>query len=184
MLGLATAVGITAAGRVRNPQLHKPLLLLGVALLGSGFLGVASSTNMIPVGISLMAGAVGFGLVSTLGFPLFSKLIPEGEAGGYTALYFSVRSISSTIALPAAGWTVQAPGSYRSIFVLGGMATLTALIPLAGLRRPRLTRVRAAAGLLALVPVFGLLVAQTGMHRADEWLFSRVNDLGPGTTRS
>ena len=178
--GLATAVGIVAAGRVRNPRLHKPLLLAGVALLGSGFLGVASSTSLAPVGAALLVGALGFGLISTLGFPLFSTLIPDGEAGGYTALYFSVRSISSTIALPVAGWTVQATGSYRSIFVLGGMATLTALIPLAGIRRPRLTRVRVALGLLALVPVLGLLVAQTGVHRADEWLFSRINDIGPG----
>jgi membrane-associated phospholipid phosphatase len=126
-------------------------------------------------------GAAGFGLVSTLGFPLFSTLIPRGEAGGYTALYFSVRSISSTIALPAAGWTVQATGSYRSLFFLGGIATLVALVPLVGLRlpRPRAT-LRTALGLLAVVPVLGLLVAQTEAHRADEWLYRVVNGLGPG----
>jgi MFS family permease len=177
--GLATGAGIVAAGRVRNPALHRPLLLLGIVLLGVGFLGVGASTSLVPVGAALVAGAAGFGLVSTLGFPLFSTLIPEREVGAYTALYFSVRAISSTIALPAAGWTVQATGSYRSLFLLGGIATLTALVPLLGPRRPR-SRFRAALGLLAVVPVLGVLVAQTDVHRADEWLYRAINGLGPG----
>ncbi|MGH3134665.1 MAG: MFS transporter, partial [Gaiellaceae bacterium] len=177
--GLATGAAIAAAGRVRNPGLNRPLLLLGVVLLGGGFLGVAASTNLLTVGAALVAAASGFGLVSTLGFPLFATLIPPGEAGGYTALYFSVRAISSTIALPAAGWTVAATGSYRSIFVLGGIATLTALIPLVGVPRVR-GRARTAAALLATVPVLGLLVANTEVSRPDETLFRAVNGLGPG----
>jgi membrane-associated phospholipid phosphatase len=179
--GLATGAAIALAGRVQNPERHRPLLLAGVVLLGVGFLGVGASTSLVPVGLALVAGAAGFGIVSTLGFPLFSTLIPAGEAGGYTALYFSVRSISSTIALPAAGFTVAATGSYRSIFFLGGIATLTALVPLAGLRlrRPRSAR-RVAAVLLATVPVLGVLVAQSEAHRADEWLYRAINGLGPG----
>jgi membrane-associated phospholipid phosphatase/predicted MFS family arabinose efflux permease len=182
--GLATGAGMVAAGRVRNPRLHRPLLLVGIVLLGGGFLGVGSSTSLAPVGVALLIGAAGFGLVSTLGFPLFSKLIPENEAGGYTALYFSVRSISSTIALPAAGFTVQATGSYRSLFFLGGFATLAALVPLVGIPRVRIPRPRAnvrwALALVATVPVFGLLVAQTEAHRADEWLYGTINGFGPG----
>ena len=179
--GLATGMGIVLAGRVKNPALHQPLLLVGIALLGGGFLGVGASTSLVPVGAALVAGAAGFGLVSTLGFPLFSSLIPEREAGAYTALYFSVRAISSTIALPVAGWTVQATGSYRSLFLLGGIATLTALVPLVGIRRPRkLNRFRTALGLLAVVPVLGVLVAHTDVHRADEWLYRAINGLGPG----
>ena len=180
--GLATGMGIVLAGRVKNPALHRPLLLAGVALLGGGFLGVGASTSLVPVGGALVLGAAGFGLVSTLGFPLFSTLIPEREAGAYTALYFSVRAISSTIALPAAGWTVQATGSYRSLFFLGGIATLTALVPLVGVPRVRRvkSRLRLALGLLAVVPVLGLLVARTEAHRFDEWLYSAINGLGPG----
>ncbi len=177
--GLATGMGIVLAGRVKNPALHRPLLLAGIVLLGGGFLGVGLSTSLVPVGAALVLGAAGFGLVSTLGFPLFSAMIPEREAGAYTALYFSVRSISSTIALPAAGWTVQATGSYRSLFLLGGIATMTALIPLVGLPRVK-SRLRLALGLLAVVPVLGLLVAQTSAHRFDEWLYSAINGLGPG----
>jgi membrane-associated phospholipid phosphatase len=178
--GLATGMGIVLAGRVKNPALHRPLLLAGIVLLGGGFLGVGASTSLVPVGGALVLGAAGFGLVSTLGFPLFSTLIPEREAGAYTALYFSVRAISSTIALPAAGWTVQATGSYRSLFLLGGIATLTALVPLIGVPRVK-SRLRFALGLLAVVPVLGLLVAQTEVHRFDEWLYGAINGLGPGS---
>ena len=66
---------------MRNPKLHRPLLLAGLVLLGGGFLGVGASTSLVPVGGALVLGAAGFGLVSTLGFPLFSTLIPRGEAG-------------------------------------------------------------------------------------------------------
>jgi membrane-associated phospholipid phosphatase len=177
--GLATGAGIAAAGRVRNPRLHRPLLLTGILLLGGGFLGVGMSTSLVPVGLALVLGAAGFGLVSTLGFPIFSTLIPRNEAGGYTALYFSVRAISSTIALPAAGWTVEVTGSYRSLFVLGGVATLAALGPLVSVRLPRATW-QTAVALLATVPVLGVLVAQTDVHRADEALYRAINGLGPG----
>jgi membrane-associated phospholipid phosphatase/predicted MFS family arabinose efflux permease len=177
--GIATGAAIAGAGRVRNPAHHRPLLLLGVVLLGGGFLGVAASTSLPPVGAALVVGAAGFGLVSTLGFPLFSKLIPPGEAGGYTALYFSVRAISSTIALPAAGWTVAVTGSYRALFVLGGAATLAALVPLVGVPRIR-GRGQAALAVLASVPLVGILVAETSLARLDERLFEAINRLGPG----
>jgi membrane-associated phospholipid phosphatase/predicted MFS family arabinose efflux permease len=180
LFGIATGVAILAAGRVRDPNLHRPLLLLGVALLGAGFLGVAASTSLPTVGAALIAAAAGFGLVSTLGFPLFSELIPDGESGSYTALYFSVRSISSAVALPAAGWTVETTGSYRALFVLGGAATFAALVPLVGLPRLPRGRIAVVTGLLAFVPLAGVLVAQTSLARVDEVLFRVVNDLGPG----
>jgi MFS family permease len=55
----------------------------------------------------------------------------RGEAGGYTALYFSLRAVASAIAVPVAGWTIEVSGSYRSLFLLSGTATLSALVPLA-----------------------------------------------------
>jgi membrane-associated phospholipid phosphatase/predicted MFS family arabinose efflux permease len=176
--GLSTGATIAAAGRVRNPALHRPLLLLGVALMGSGFLAVSASADLVFVGGALLAAGIGFGLVSTLGFPLYASLIPEGESGGYTALYFSVRSISTTIALPAAGWTVDLTGSYRSLFVIGGAATLLALLPLVNLGAIRRTRL--ALGLLASVPVLGVLVAHTELQHVDKVLYRPINDLGPG----
>lgn len=177
--GVVTGASIAAAGRVRDPRRHRPLLLVGVALLGIGFLGVSATTGLGVIAAALIAAAMGFGLISTLGFPLFSELIPEGESGGYTALYFSVRSIASTIALPAGGWIVEATGSYRALFVLGGGAALLALVPLVGAPGLR-GRGRTALALLAAVPVLGLLVAQTPVHRLDEELFLAINGLGPG----
>jgi membrane-associated phospholipid phosphatase len=181
--GIVTAAAIVASGRVRRPSLQRPLLLAGVALMGAGFLGVSATTSLVAVAPALLAGAVGFGLISTLGFPLFSQLIPEGEEGGYSALYFSVRSISSAIALPAAGWLIAVTDTYRMLFVLGGLATLAALLPLTAvqLRRVRLPR---RAGILAAlwtaILALGGLIEGTPVHEADEWLFRQINGLGPG----
>ena len=134
-LGAGTAM--IAAGFVGKPRLHKPLLALGVGLMGLGFLGAAASTSLVWVSVACASAAAGFGLVSTLGFSLFAALIPRGEAGGYTALYYSLRAVASALAVPVAGLTVAASGSYRSMFLLGGAATLAALVPLAFALNPR-----------------------------------------------
>jgi MFS family permease len=128
---LGAGAMMVAAGFVRNPRLHKPLLALGVGLMGVGFLGAAAFTSLLMVSFSCAAAAAGFGLVSTLGFSLYATLIPRGEAGGYTALYYSLRAVAAAFALPAAGAAIALTGSYRSLFLLGGAATLAALLPLA-----------------------------------------------------
>ena len=146
----------------------------------AGCSAVSLSTSLVTVAPALLAAALGFGLVSTVAFPLFSTLIPDGEAGGYTALFFSVRAISSAIALPAAGWTVEVTGTYRALFVLGGGATLVALVPLVGVVRPRGRTVshRDAARRGA-----GARPARRADRRRtalDEALFRAINGLGPG----
>ena len=181
--GVATGAAVVGAGRVKTPARIRPLLLLGVTLMGAGFLGVAAAGGVASAAPALLAAAVGFGLVTTLGFPLFAELIPEGESGGYTALFFSVRAISSAIALPAAGGIIAVSGSYRALFILGGGAAILALVPLmapASLARALRRRATLVAGLLATVPVFGLLVAQTSAGRLDERAFEAINGLGPG----
>jgi MFS family permease len=134
---LGAGVAMIAGGFVRNPRVHKPFLALGVGLMGAGFLTAAASTRLIWVSMSCASAAAGFGLVSTLGFSLFASLIPRGEAGGYTALYFSLRAVASALAVPVVGWTIAVSGSYRSLFLLGGTATLAALVPLAFAPSPR-----------------------------------------------
>lgn len=196
--GLATGALMVAAGRVRNPDWHPPLLGLGVVLMGSGFLGVATTTNLVLVGGALITAAAGFGLISTLGFPLFSSLIPEEEEGAYSALYFSSRAVASAIALPAAGWAVAATGSYRTLFLFGAIATLAALVPLLracstspvrpirlALRWPEqgwwLRWAGAGIGLYGLLQGALLLTVFTPLERADAWLFRVVNNnLAPG----
>lgn len=198
--GAGTGATMLLAGRARRAETHKPLLILGVALMGGGLLATAPTTSVLLVGPGLLAAAVGFGLVSTIGFPLYSSLIPPGEAGGYTALYFSVRSISSAIALPIAGWAIAATDSYRTLFVMGGAVTLAALVPLARLRRDRpvsttqtptvrqtlpdllwLARWVGALAMLFVVTLgTGVLVGTTGLSSLDEGLFKTLNHLGAG----
>jgi hypothetical protein len=91
----------------------------------------AAFPSLLWVSFACASAAAGFGLVSTLGFSLFATLIPRGEAGGYTALYYSLRAVAAALALPVAGAAIAVTGSYRALFVLGGAATLAALVPLA-----------------------------------------------------
>lgn len=144
LAAFATGAGaaMIAAGFVRNPRLHKRYLGLGVGLMGVGFLAAAASTSLVWVSIACALAAAGFGLISTLGFSLFASLIPRGEAGGYTALYYSLRAVASALAVPMAGLMIAVTGSYRSLFILGGAATLAALVPLAFAPSPQV-----AAGL-------------------------------------
>ncbi len=128
---VVSGIVMAAAGRFRTPRLHKPFLVLGVALMGLGFLAVAASSSIGAVSLAVVPAAVGFGLISTLGYSLFAAIIPKGQAGGYTALYFALRAAAAAVALPVAGWTIAVTGSYRSLFVLAGAATLAALLPLA-----------------------------------------------------
>jgi len=147
LAGFAVGSGVVmgAAGHVTTARWHKPGLILGVALMGAGFFAVAASSNIFTVSMAVIPAAIGFGLISTLGFSLFAAIIPRGDAGGYTALYFSLRAAAAMVALPLAGWLIAATGSYRSLFLLAGAATLAALLPLAFVpSRARAAAMRAA----------------------------------------
>lgn len=192
--GLVTAAAVVASGRVKDEARQRSLLTLGVTLMGAGFLGVASTGDYLGVAGSLTAAGIGFGFVSTLGFSLFSALIPPGEAGGYTAMFFSVRAIAAAVALPLAGWTIAITGDYRTMFVLSGIVTLLALVPLLrvpGLRNERLElhapprNVVMRWGVLlaavySAILVVGFLVSATQLQGVDEALFRAVNGLGHG----
>ena len=190
--GLVTAACTLAAGRIDNPAQLGPALLLGVALMGAGLFSVAFVTDLELAAPGLIAAAAGFGIVSTTGFPVLASIIPAGEAGGYTALFFSVRAIGSTIALPTAGGLIALTDSYRAIFVLGGAAALTALLPLtrylvrwpARLRRPSTRWLIRWAGSLAVLYLgllgIALVLATTAVGELDETSFRALNSLGPG----
>lgn len=191
--GLLTGVAMILAGMERRAERHLPLLALGVVLMGGGLLAMTPADRVVEAAPGLVAAAFGFGLLSTLGFPVMSRFIPPGEAGAYTAAYFSARSIAGAVALPAAGGAIAATGSYRALVACGGVAALLALVPLAPmlprprLRRPRLADARTAGRALTLlgavsaaVLAAGLLVAETPLAAADHAIFRLLNDLGPG----
>jgi maltose/moltooligosaccharide transporter len=186
--GLVTAVAMLGAGRIKRPELLKPALLVGIALMGGGLLAVPLTTNLVATAPALIAAAAGFGIVSTVGFPFLASMIPEGEAGSYTALFFSVRAIGSTVALPLAGGLIALTESYRTLFVLGGIVTLLGLVALAGIHVPRhrpspawaLRWTTSLAALYAVVLSAGVLVAGTSLEAVDHALFRWINALGPG----
>jgi MFS family permease len=191
--GLITAAAVVAAGRVKDEVRQRSLLTLGVTLMGAGFLGVASTADYLAIAGALAAAGVGFGIISTLGFSLFSALIPPGQAGSYTAMFFSVRAIAAAVALPVAGWAIALTGSYRTLFVLSGVVTLAALVPLSRVcgERPRLALHLPSPHWLVrwagyLVAIWGLtvgtahLIGRTALQRLDETLFQAVNGLGHG----
>ena len=187
--GLVTAVSIFASGRVRRPELLRPLLLVGIAMMGGGLLAVPLTTNVLATVPALITAAAGFGIVSTVGFPVLASLIPDGEAGSYTALFYSVRALASTVALPLAGGLIALTESYRTLFVLGGTVTLLGLVALAALRplphHPAippwaLRWTTSLAVLYSVVLGAGVLVADTGLGRLDELGFRWINHLGPG----
>jgi membrane-associated phospholipid phosphatase len=185
--GIGTGVAMLLAGTVR-PERQRAMLVAGAAAMGTGLLLVAASSSVMLVAGALVPVAVGFGVLTTLGFSAYSVFIPDGEEGAYSALYFSVRSVASAIALPAAGWTIALTGSYRSLFVFGGCATLAALAPLVALRSGRPTtrldvpRLLRYAGLLlastAVVLAGGVLIDQTALLEADKELFLLLNGIG------
>jgi undecaprenyl-diphosphatase len=189
-----TGAAVLGAGRVHAPHLHRPLLFAGLVLMAAGFAAVGMGDSIAAVGPALLVAGIGFGLVTTLGYPLYSAFVPDEEAGAYTALFFSARAVASTIALPVAGWSVDLSGSYRALFVLSAVATLASLVPLARVRgvaparRRRLylcvrrsERWLATAVLVwGAVLVAGLVVTKTPIEDLDHELFQAINGLGRG----
>jgi membrane-associated phospholipid phosphatase/MFS family permease len=180
--GLVTAAAVFGSGRLKRPEQLRPMLFAGIALMGGGLAAVPVSTNLLVAAPALVAAAAGFGIVSTAGFPVLASMIPRGEAGAYTALFFSVRAIASAVALPLAGGLIALTGSYRALFFLGGAVTLAGLVPLVGVcfRRWALHWAGSLAALYTFVLAIGLLVAGTDLRRVDETLFSWMNAVGPG----
>ncbi|MGH2967170.1 MAG: MFS transporter [Solirubrobacterales bacterium] len=134
-IGLATGGGMLLAARASREHVY-PLLLLGAALLGGGLLAAAPFDSPAAVAPAFTVAAVGFGLVTALGFPFFARFIPEGRQGSYSGAYFSARAIAATIALPLSGFLVGVTGSYRAL-LLPGVAGLLAVVPLLWLRPRR-----------------------------------------------
>jgi membrane-associated phospholipid phosphatase/MFS family permease len=190
--GAVTGLAMLAAGAARDPARHASLLRLGVLLLGGGLAGIAVASSPAGAAPGLAAAAAGFGLVSTIGFPLLSTCIPPGEAGVYTALYFSSRSVAGAVALPAAGWAIHLSGSYRALPAIGAAATFLALVPLVGIDRRRRARSAARArgaglalGSLALATVAitaaGAAIAATPLDDLDRRVFRAIHAYGPGS---
>ena len=188
VFGIITGAAVLAAGAV-PPAAQARTAVVGVLLLGGGLLATAATTSLRFVAPAVLAAAVGFGLVTTLGFALFARYVPAGEEGAHTALFFAVRAIAGAVAVPAAGWTIAAADSYRALFVAGGAVALLAVLPLAGvlgsgrsLRLPNARRALVAAGGLvgvcAVLLAATVLVSETRLQEVDNQLFELLYRLG------
>jgi membrane-associated phospholipid phosphatase/predicted MFS family arabinose efflux permease len=159
--GVLTGVGMLAGARMSAERL-RGTLLAGVALLGGGLLAGTAASNVAQGALPFAAAALGAGLVSSVGFPYFTRFVPEGQAGRYAGAFFSARAIASTAALPAAGLLIAATGSYRALLGMGALG-LAALVPLA-----RAERTRAAVAVTAVArPPIRRLAAVIPVYRSD-----------------
>jgi predicted MFS family arabinose efflux permease len=132
-VSVVAGAGMLAGGRL-PPRLVRPALLAGAALLGAGLTVGAAFDEVLAVLPPFAAAAFGFGLVNALGFPYFSRFIPDDAPGRFSGMYFAVRAVAAAIALPLAGLMIELTGGYRGI-LLQGAAAFVALLPLARARR-------------------------------------------------
>jgi membrane-associated phospholipid phosphatase len=175
--GALTALAMVVAGRARPERVHT-LLLAGAALLGAGLLAAVPASSLPAAAPAFAVAAVGAGLVTALGFPYFSRFMPEGEAGHYSGVFFAGRSVAAAAALPLAGVAAELGGSYRAVLAFGALAVV-AVVPLAvAPRRAAAPRSRRAslpprpATVAAVIPVFAsnraVEVAQATLDHVDE----------------
>ena len=192
LAGFGAATGLAMLGAGRVPVGYRPLALMGGAILMAvGLAAVAGVDSARLLVLPLLLAAIGFGLLTALGFPVYAASTPAGEEGAYSALYFAARSVAALIALPACGWIIAATGSYRAAFAFGGTGAALALAPLLVLVVPPAWATLARRGLVfaagavvftAAVLALGFLAAETPGAVGDEWLFRALHRLG-GTPR-
>ena len=163
------------AGRARPERVHA-LLMTGAALLGGGLLAAAPATSLPAAAPGLALAALGAGLVTALGFPYFARFVPEGEAGGYSGVFFAGRAVAAAGRAAAGGPRGRAERQLPHILVVrrGG----------AGRARPACARraphragqsrgaPRARASVAAVIPVFAsdraVEVARAALEHVDE----------------
>jgi membrane-associated phospholipid phosphatase/predicted MFS family arabinose efflux permease len=170
--GLLTGAGMLTGARMAADRLRRTLLT-GVALLGGGLLAATAASSLAQGAVPFAAAALGAGLVSSVGFPYFTRFVPDGQAGRYAGAFFAARAIASSAALPAAGLLIAVSGSYRALLGMGALG-LAALVPLARAERRRgEAAVRAPIRrLAAVIPVYRServadVVAETLRHSDD-----------------
>ena len=171
--GVLTGIGMLAGARMGEERLHATLVA-GVTLLGGGLLAGTAASSLLQGAVPFAAAALGAGLVSAVGFPYFTRFVPAGQEGRYAGAFFSVRAIATTAALPAAGLTIAATGSYRALMGMGVLA-LAALVPLARAERRADAPAEAAAE-----PAAAPGIVNVANHSSEVIADARLGDFIPG----
>jgi membrane-associated phospholipid phosphatase/predicted MFS family arabinose efflux permease len=157
VFGLLTGAGMVVGARTHADRLRRTLLI-GVALLGGGLLAATAASSLAQGAVPFGAAALGAGLVTAVGFPYFTRFVPDGQAGRYSGAFFASRAIASAAALPAAGLLIAATGSYRALLGMGALG-LAALVPLARAERRQAD--------VAIRPPIRRLAAVIPVYRSD-----------------
>ena len=71
------ALGMLRGARHAGRPAPRATLLTGVALLGGGLLAATAASSLAQAAVPFAAAALGAGLVSAVGFPYFTRFVPE-----------------------------------------------------------------------------------------------------------
>ena len=154
---------IVAAGRVKNPALHRPLLLVGIVLLGGGFLGVAASTSLRPRRRGPGRGRRGLRTRLDPRLPALLVADPRGRGGAATPRCTSrcARSPRRSRCPPPAGPSRRPAATARSSSSAASLRWRRSCRSSGSGVRASSTAAAQRSACSRSVPVLGLLVAHT-----------------------
>ena len=138
LLGFAIAAGgaTIAAGYTRRFASQRRLAGVSALSLAAGLAWSSVAWSPLSVSPGLLAAGLGFGVISALGFPLFSAFASREETATITAVFFATRSVAAATALICSGALVAIVDDYRAVFAMGVLPMLVSAALLAALRHP------------------------------------------------
>lgn len=138
LLGFAVAAGAAtiAAGSARRFTSRRRLAGLSALSMAAGLAWSSVAWSPLTVSPGLLAAGLGFGVISALGFPLFSAFASRDETATITAVFFATRSVAAASALLCSGALVTLVDDYRAVFAMGVLPMLVSAAMLAVLRPP------------------------------------------------
>ncbi|MDH6219404.1 MFS transporter [Streptomyces pseudovenezuelae] len=137
--GLATGslMAATVLGELITPRLvarygYRTVLMAGLFLLGAPALVLTVSGNVAWIVAVCLVRGLGFALTIVAGGALTATLIPAERRGEGLALVGVVSGVPSLVALPLGLWLAGHAG-YGTVAVIGGVASLAAIVSVLGL---------------------------------------------------
>ena len=134
---LSAAVVSLPAGWLGDRLGKKPVLLVGMVLLGGAVLVGSQVRTVEQAAAALLVTGAANGLCSVLLFPLLADLIPRHRAGEFTGLGSAAWELAQPLGAVAGGLAADATGSLRTTLVTAGLLVLVAAALLLRVRPPR-----------------------------------------------
>lgn len=132
----STALAALPAGVLGDRFGKKQVLSAGLTLFAAVAL-VGSQTQTVEQGVVVMA-LVGTAnaVIASLAFPLLTDLMPSDRKGEFTGLGSLVWSLAQPIGSTLAGLTVDLTGSFRTVFLVAGLAIALSVLGLQTVHPP------------------------------------------------